>query len=902
MADSGRDLILAPNEYAYISDETKGNVTVYVGPNKTSLAATDQAVIFDPDTKRFKRCTLDKAIQPFVTAPEGWYITLKNPAPDYEQPKFGTANTPSKINIGQKVNLQGPQSFSLWPGQIAKAVKGHHLRSNQYLLARVYNEKAALENWEKRVLKHRDLEGGVEFKDCVLQTGNVFVISGDKFTFFIPPTGVEVIADSDGNYRREAVTLERLEYCILKDEDGNKRFVRGPAVVFPKPTEHFFEKDGMRKFRAFELTPQTGVYLKVTAGYTDEKGTNYEPGEELFITGSETPIYFPRPEHAIIKYSNRDLHYAIAIPEGEARYVLNRTTGDVQLVHGPKMFLPDPRTEVIIRRVLPLDLVGLLYPGNAQAMSHNLQLNNYVQEMKKFSNSYVAQASANDDVDRDVVGASLPMAGVSGTNLVCDSATKGGGHSRGRVERQSSAALASRASPATSVTYATSGMGVGEAIYGTGVVANAMGMQMPASAYGLELGNPHGINLGDLLSSSPADFGGDEFERRSNQPRAAAITLGGKYEGAVVVTVWPGYAIQTIRQDGTRRTLVGPQTVMLEYDENLHILTLSSGTPKRDSHKIRVAYLKLRDNRVSDEIEAETSDCLKVKLNVSYWVDFSLTASDKWFSTENYVESLTDAMRIRVKEICKNITAEQFYRDVHNVIKVETNTAEIGVFQALGIDLKNIEVNWARIEDRDITMILNNARADLIKKQFEVTLQEQKRDAIRQLNKIQQDLELIDADTKKKHHELEKEKLLREKELAFIAAEKERLEKEELLKTQLLEQQINNSIAQEKIKGEREKIQLNLSYRKSELTMRLDELKSQTEAWNSRMSSVSPHLVAAINDFANKEALARVAESMAPMALLGGKSVAEVIQGIMKGTVLENALAPQVEYKAIEST
>ena len=30
----------------------------------------------------------------------------------------------------------------------------------------------------------------------------------------------------------EAVTLERLEYCILLDEDGNKRYIRGPAVVF----------------------------------------------------------------------------------------------------------------------------------------------------------------------------------------------------------------------------------------------------------------------------------------------------------------------------------------------------------------------------------------------------------------------------------------------------------------------------------------------------------------------------------------------------------------------------------------------------------------------------------------------------------------------------------------------
>jgi hypothetical protein len=878
MAENTRDLILSPNEYCYISDETKGNVTVYVGPNKTSLAATDQAVIFEAETKRFKRCALDKAIQPFITAPEGWYVTLKNPAPEYETPKFGAANTPVRINIGQKVNLHGPQSFALWPGQIAKAVKGHHLRSNQYLLARVYNETAALANWERRVLKHRNPENRDEFKDSILQTGNVFVISGDEFTFFLPPTGVEVIADVEGNYRREAVTLERLEYCILKDEDGDKRFVRGPAVVFPEPTEHFVEKDGQKKFRAFELTAQTGIYVKVTAGYTNEQGTNYQAGEELFVTGKETPIYFPRPEHAIIKYGNKDLHYAIAIPEGEARYVLDRINGDVHLVHGPLMFLPDPRREVIIRRVIPMEIVSLLYPGNTEAIDHNLQLHNYVQELKKSSGSYSPAAINYTDT--------VPSAAASVNRDV----------SSGTLKRESHVKPHKSAGGYYTVAAATP-----QAVFGTGVISNAVGAIGMGVPYGLDLGNPHGINLADLIASSPAEFGGDEFERKANQPKAAAITLGGKYEGAVIINIWPGYAVQTLRQDGARRTLVGPQTVLLEYDENVHILTLSSGTPKRNSQKTRVAYLKVRDNRVSDEIDAETSDCLKVKLNVSYWVDFVGAEANKWFSTENYVEALTDALRIRIKEVCKGITAEEFYHSIHNVIKNEINTAEISVFDTLGMQLKNIEVNWARIDERDITVILNNARVDLIKKKFDITLQEQKRNALFELNKIQRDMELIDAETKKIRHDLEKASLLREQELMLLSTEKEKIEKEERLKIQLAEQLLNNQISQEKVKGEHDKIRLNLSYRKSELIMRLEELKAQTDAWNSRMSNVSPHLVAAISDFANKDALARVAESMAPMALLGGKSVAEVIQGLLKGTVLEKSLVPQEPYQEIDS-
>lgn len=61
-----RDLVLAPNEFAYILDETKGFINVYVGPNKTSLANTDKPVVFDGAQKKFVRVPLEASIQNFV--------------------------------------------------------------------------------------------------------------------------------------------------------------------------------------------------------------------------------------------------------------------------------------------------------------------------------------------------------------------------------------------------------------------------------------------------------------------------------------------------------------------------------------------------------------------------------------------------------------------------------------------------------------------------------------------------------------------------------------------------------------------------------------------------------------------------------------------------------------------
>ena len=64
---------------------------------------------------------------------------------------------------------------------------------------------------------------------------------------------------------------------VLLDEGGNKEYVRGPAVVFPTPTQEFLSKEDangnvMRKFRAYELQPTNGIHIKVIADYKDDDG------------------------------------------------------------------------------------------------------------------------------------------------------------------------------------------------------------------------------------------------------------------------------------------------------------------------------------------------------------------------------------------------------------------------------------------------------------------------------------------------------------------------------------------------------------------------------------------------------------------------------------------------------
>src|SRR5262249_32330991 len=150
-----------------------------------------------------------------------------------KHPSEGSAQPSDELEIGRKIIIPGPATFALWPEQVAEVVEGHHLRSNQYLLVRVYNEEEARKNWTKAVVKPAT-EGETTTVTSSpppdLTVGKQLIIRGTEVSFYIPPTGIEVVAENaDGDrYVREALTLERLEYAILVDENGKKRYEVGP--------------------------------------------------------------------------------------------------------------------------------------------------------------------------------------------------------------------------------------------------------------------------------------------------------------------------------------------------------------------------------------------------------------------------------------------------------------------------------------------------------------------------------------------------------------------------------------------------------------------------------------------------------------------------------------------------
>jgi major vault protein len=78
--------------------------------------------------------------------------------------------------------------------------------------------------------------------------------------------------------------------------------------------------------------------------------------------------------------------------------------------------------------------------------------------------------------------------------------------------------------------------------------------------------------------------------------------------------------------------------------------------------------------------------------------------------------------------------------------------------------------------------------------------------------------------------------------------------------------------------------------RQKEAELYIQELEAEVKAVVEKANAVSPDLIAALQAFSDKALAEKMAESMAPLAILGGKSVAEVLSNLLKGTIVEKVL------------
>jgi major vault protein len=822
-----RDLVLPPGSYAYMQDVTKGVVKTYSGPTVINPTAQERPVVYDDKSNTFRTATsLEDAMRISPIAPEGSYVILRNPAKLNKHPDEGSAQPSAELEIGRAIIVPGPATFALWPGQAADVIEGHHLRSNQYLLVRVYNEDEARKNWSKAVVKPANGEPTTSSPTIAvppdLTVGKQLIIRGTEVSFYIPPTGIEVVKDGE-SYNREALTLERLEYAILVDENGKKRYEIGPQVVFPLPTERFVEArdDGgkpSKKFRAVELNEIQGLHIKVIADYVDH-GVAHKAGDELFITGKDTAIYFPREEHSAIKYDGKAKHFATAIPAGEARYVMNRLTGEIRTVRGPAMLLPDPRHEVIVRRALTDRESALWYPANAEALAYNQSLRSIIH--------------------------TVPT-------------TRAGALSEGDVERA-----------------------------------------------GKRIAKPANIAMESSRVSGEQALVADEFSRASTYTQPRTITLDTKFQGAPTINVWTGYAVLVTSKTGRRRVEIGPTTVLLDYDEGLEILSLSTGTPKTTVRTLDTPYLRVENNQVSDVVMVETLDHVGVRIQLSYRVDFE-GDSQKWFAVENYIKLLCDHVKSVLKGEVRKLPVEDFYASSTGRIRDlvlgprgsgpesrEAEGARRGMGFSNGMRIVDVDVISVALNDDKIRGLLEQAQHDVVRSNIELSTLNRELGVTKQREQIARDTAEVKALTKLKTDELARE--LATSELATALARiantlRETGERKKQVEVEAEIDAFKTASRIDRVKREREQ---ELSFFAIEQDKKIELLRAEAETAVQRFQAASGNFSEALVQLGRHDTLVKVAEAWNTQKIIEGESLGDTLSRMFGNTPLK-ALVDQL--------
>ncbi len=285
-----RDILVASNEYAYVQDLTKGDIVLYVGPTKISLSNTERLVDFRSD--RFVPVRSDDGglgVNPFVAASSSQYIIVENPTRDPTQRPIKGSNASIELLSGRKIVVPGPATFPLWPGQRAKVVDGHELREREYLVVRVYEQAPGDER----------------------PIGTEIIVRGSDTSFYIPRTGLEVVATAQGYVRL-----------------------------------------------AWHLTKNTGLHVRVVKPHVAAEGDQlpagtYAAGTEVFIHDREG-FFFPTESLEV-----KDIVFAIPLAEKEGIYVRDIETGRITTIAGPCSYLPDPTRALVIERRLAPELLAL---------------------------------------------------------------------------------------------------------------------------------------------------------------------------------------------------------------------------------------------------------------------------------------------------------------------------------------------------------------------------------------------------------------------------------------------------------------------------------------------------------------------------------------------------------------
>ena len=286
-------------------------------------------------------------------------------------------------------------------------------------------------------------------------------------------------------------------------------------------------------------------------------------------------------------------------------------------------------------------------------------------------------------------------------------------------------------------------------------------------------------------------------------------------------------------------------------------------------------------------------DHCEIDMKLSYRVNFT-GDENHWFDIENYVKFLCDHVRSMLKCTAKKLSVESLYANAtafvrDTVLGVSENGKRVGrLFEENGMHVYDVEVLSVAIKDPDIQQLMAQHQKTVVRQNLILAEKRRNKDQILEEEKISQDVEAARTETSKVKAQLTIEKLTEELKARLTEITNEM---EEALK----EEQTRNQVDGLKLTRESARTQAALDTDRIKLDRQIELIKLEMESFIQKAGSVTPQMIQALQAFGDKLAIDSACKSMAPLAILGGNSVADVVRNMFSGTslgeVLTNALS-----------
>jgi major vault protein len=932
---TSRKIPVTERQFLWVQDDDKGEVILHVGPTMVSPTAADRVVVDDGQGG----FTEDTTWQPqrMIELGDNQYAAITNPIVETAEAqgpngKFRPGrNEPRVLKSGTRAMLPGPCSFYLRPGQRCEVRDAHELASNQYLVVKVYGEVDEKAPYFE--ITHRsagittfttDTSAAVTDKQrpAQLKRGQLIVIRGLDTQFYIPPTGVDVVPDTSVDAAGTAMTADAARALLTQLRSAPPPPPpAGLAMPMPQqaPSSASMESEALLDdFSEAESKREMAQKPMRRGGPPPqhiEQGARLRHRVPAQAQAAAMPIVAPAllsnimqsPElRRAVEQQARQLRLVReAVVLGEKEYcVVIDADGKRSVKRGPARVFPGPTTPSRPRaRGTASTTPTSSSPARPVAALH------LADRARRHGEAAPVGASALEKV-RFEPGDELLLTGVSTFFFPFN-----------EIEVLSpETGLAVVGNDHTKVFVEAIGIDQKSGIYVRDLTTGEARLVKGKTSYMVHPGKE--VHITRTIPAE--DWNHWVAPGEPHKQTSAPITT----PWALSIVVPHNSACMATSASG-HRVIEGPCVELLEYEEQLSYLQLSTGTPKRDEGLIRTCFLRTIGNRVSDVIRVQTADFVDIDARVSYTVTFLRDYKERWFNHENYVQVLVEHTRSLVRSRCRTISLGDLWprltstlRDVILGDKVEGQERPGRLFKENGMLVTEVEVLTAEILDPQIAKLYHDVQRQIVSLQIgdreaQASLHSQRLRATVEIERqaLDRAAEQRRAEVGELIRGLKQKAALAQVEgqaqvdvaAAEAAAAKDmagaRAQLLKLQEQQKVDRELLAARADAEAAARRRHDAATLELEKERHALELARIEAAAQATVAERQAVQAGLVEAMTALGDKIVLGEVAQNMNLVSLFKGKDVGTLLQEVLGGTKVMGTLRDlQAKHGSVGTT